>query len=68
MSHTYTNLLMHVIFSTEDRESLISAALHDERYILVVISFAPDGARVGGGGRFPHGLRHGLRSFARFTG
>ena len=27
MSHTYTNLLTHVIFSTKDREPLITAAL-----------------------------------------
>ena len=39
MLHTYTNLLTHVIFSTKDREPLITAALHedllayDERYI-----------------------------------
>jgi len=39
MLHTYTNLLTHVIFSTKDRERLITAALHedllayDERYI-----------------------------------
>jgi REP element-mobilizing transposase RayT len=30
MSHTFTNLLTHVIFSTKDREPLISAALHDD--------------------------------------
>ena len=30
MSHTYTNLLTHVIFSTKDREPLINAALHDD--------------------------------------
>jgi len=30
MSHTYTNLLSHVIFSTKDREPLITAALHDD--------------------------------------
>jgi REP element-mobilizing transposase RayT len=30
MSHTYTNLLTHVIFSTKDREPLITAALHDD--------------------------------------
>ena len=30
MSHTYTNLLAHVIFSTKDREPLITAALHDD--------------------------------------
>jgi putative transposase len=30
MSHTYTKLLTHVIFSTKDRESLITAALHDD--------------------------------------
>ncbi|MGD0460822.1 MAG: hypothetical protein ABSC21_24155 [Terriglobia bacterium] len=30
MSHTYTNLLIHVIFSTKDREPLITAALHDD--------------------------------------
>jgi len=30
MSHTYTNLLTHVIFSTKDREPLIAAALHDD--------------------------------------
>jgi REP element-mobilizing transposase RayT len=30
MSHTYTNLLTHVIFSTKEREPLISAALHDD--------------------------------------
>jgi REP-associated tyrosine transposase len=30
MSHTYTNLLTHVIFSTKDREPLIIAALHDD--------------------------------------
>jgi hypothetical protein len=35
---------------------------------MVVISFAPKGAWGGVGGRFPHGLRHGLRSYARFTG
>jgi hypothetical protein len=30
MSHTYTNLLTHVFFSTKDREPLITAALHDD--------------------------------------
>jgi REP element-mobilizing transposase RayT len=30
MSHTYTNLLTHVIFSTKDREPLITTALHDD--------------------------------------
>jgi REP element-mobilizing transposase RayT len=30
MSHTHTNLLTHVIFSTKDREPLIGAALHDD--------------------------------------
>jgi putative transposase len=30
MSHTYTNLLTHVIFSTKDREPLIVPALHDD--------------------------------------
>jgi len=30
MSHTYTNLLTHVIFSTKDRAPLITAALHDD--------------------------------------
>jgi putative transposase len=30
MSHTYTNLLTHVIFSTKDREPLITAAFHDD--------------------------------------
>jgi REP element-mobilizing transposase RayT len=30
MSHTYTNLLTHVIFSTKDRNPLITAALHDD--------------------------------------
>jgi REP element-mobilizing transposase RayT len=30
MSHTFTNLLTHVIFSTKDREPLITAALHDD--------------------------------------
>jgi REP element-mobilizing transposase RayT len=30
MSHTYTNLLTDVIFSTKDREPLITAALHDD--------------------------------------
>jgi REP element-mobilizing transposase RayT len=30
MSHTYTNLLTHVIFSTKDCEPLITAALHDD--------------------------------------
>ncbi len=30
MSHTFTNLLTHVIFSTKDREPLINAALHDD--------------------------------------
>ena len=30
MSHTYTNLLTHAIFSTKDREALITAALHDD--------------------------------------
>ena len=30
MSHTFTNLLTHVIFSTKDRQSLITAALHDD--------------------------------------
>jgi len=30
MSHTHTNLLTHVIFSTKDREPLITAALHDD--------------------------------------
>ena len=30
MSHTYTNLLTHVIFSSKDREPLITAALHDD--------------------------------------
>ena len=30
MSHTYTNLLTHVIFSTKDREPLITAALQDD--------------------------------------
>ena len=30
MSHTYTNLLTHVIFSTRDREPLITPSLHDD--------------------------------------
>ena len=30
MSHTYTNLLTHVIFSTKDRAPLITAPLHDD--------------------------------------
>ena len=30
MSHTYTNLLTHIIFSTKDREPLITAALHGD--------------------------------------
>ena len=30
MSHTYTNLLTHVIFSTKDREPVITTALHDD--------------------------------------
>ena len=30
MSHTYTNLLTHVIFSTKDREPFITAALHGD--------------------------------------
>ena len=30
MSHTYTHLLTHVIFSTKDRTPLITAALHDD--------------------------------------
>ena len=30
MSHTYTNLLTHVIFSTKDRAPLITAPVHDD--------------------------------------
>jgi REP element-mobilizing transposase RayT len=30
MAHTYTNLLTHVIFSTKDREPLITATLHED--------------------------------------
>jgi REP element-mobilizing transposase RayT len=30
MSHTYTNLLTHVIFSTKDREPLVTGALRDD--------------------------------------
>ena len=30
MSHTYTNLLTHVIFSTKDRAPLITVPLHDD--------------------------------------
>jgi len=30
MSHTYTNLLTHVIFSTKDRAPLITAPIHDD--------------------------------------
>jgi REP element-mobilizing transposase RayT len=30
MAHTYTNLLTHVIFSTKDREPLITPALHED--------------------------------------
>jgi REP element-mobilizing transposase RayT len=30
MSHTYTNLLTHVIFSTKGREPLITAPLHND--------------------------------------
>jgi REP element-mobilizing transposase RayT len=30
MSHTYANLLTHVIFSTKDREPLITPTLHDD--------------------------------------
>jgi REP element-mobilizing transposase RayT len=30
MSHTFTNLLTHVIFSTKNREPLISAAIQDD--------------------------------------
>jgi len=30
MAHTYTNLLTHVIFSTKDREPLVTASLHDD--------------------------------------
>jgi hypothetical protein len=29
MSHTYTNLLTHIIFSTKDHAPLITASLHD---------------------------------------
>ena len=32
MSHIYTNLLTHVIFSTKDREPLIAAALRDDLF------------------------------------
>jgi len=30
MAHTYSNLLSHVIFSTKDREALITRTLHDD--------------------------------------
>ena len=30
MSHTFTNLLTHIIFSTKDREPLITASLYDD--------------------------------------
>ena len=30
MAHTYTNLLTHVIFSTKDRQPLITVALRDD--------------------------------------
>jgi len=30
MAHTYTNLLTHVIFSTKDREPLITPVLHED--------------------------------------
>jgi REP element-mobilizing transposase RayT len=30
MAHTYTNLLTHAMFSTKDREPLITPALHDD--------------------------------------
>jgi len=30
MSHTYPNLLTHVIFSTKDRQPLITAAFRDD--------------------------------------
>jgi putative transposase len=30
MTHTYTNLLTHVVFSTKDRKPLIIPALHDD--------------------------------------
>lgn len=45
----------------------LSGKIASEGFHLVVISFAPTGLG-GGGGRFPHGLRHGLRSYAGFAG
>jgi REP element-mobilizing transposase RayT len=30
MAHTYTNLLTHFIFSTKDRQALITPALHED--------------------------------------
>jgi putative transposase len=30
MAHTYTNLLTHIIFSTKDREPLISVSIRDD--------------------------------------
>lgn len=30
MAHTYTNLLTHIIFSTKDREPMITVALQDD--------------------------------------
>ena len=30
MSHTYTNLVTHIVFSTKHREPVITAALHDD--------------------------------------
>jgi hypothetical protein len=46
---------------------VIQGKMVPRRYNLVVISFAPYGAGVAWG-RLSHGLRHGLRSSARFAG
>ena len=35
MSHTYTNLLVHVIFSTKNRESLIKAQLRPDLHAYI---------------------------------
>ena len=43
--------------------------LHIEGWTLELNSVGSSADRAGGvGGRFPHGLRHGLRSFGRFVG
>src|SRR5690242_18361372 len=51
MSHTYSSLLMHVIFSAKDRRACVKAELKDDlhAYIGGIIRELKGRARIGGG-------------------